>query len=129
MVERIRNVIKRDFKKGKRPAPGHTPTVSKRKKTGEKLLNRYPVTGTSLDTLMHEDPETLEKHKKGMSKEMEKPRPRDSILLQLIKSTYTDRRMYILDGSTSIEETLSMYPALRRPAVVSIRSIIWISVA
>ena len=43
MIERVRNVIKADHKKGKRPAPGQTPISSKRRKSGDKLLNRYPI--------------------------------------------------------------------------------------
>lgn len=103
MVERVRNAIKRDYKKGKRPSSGLTP-VSKRKKTGDKLLNRYPISSTSLDTVTQDDPETLEQHKKAMSKELDKARPRDAILLQLMKSTYTNRRMFILDDSSSIQQ-------------------------
>ena len=119
MVDRVRNIIKSDAKKGKWPSPGHTsttPTAPKCRKTGDKLMNRYPITNTSLDSLVQEDQESLEQHKKGISKEMDKTRQG----LQLMKSTYTDRRMYILDGLNSIDETLATYPALSRPTMVSI---------
>lgn len=119
MVERVRNVIKRDYKRGiKRPGTDHNQILSKCRKKGEKLVNRYPVATDIFDSLPSEDHESLEQHKKALTKEMDKQRPRDTILLQLMKSTYKHRRMNILDGSALVDDVLSTYPALRRQAVV-----------
>lgn len=115
MVERVRNVIKRDYKMGKRPASGHDATTPKRRKRGDELLKRYPITDAIVNS---ENAESLEQHKKAISKELAKTRPRDSILLPLMKSTYDERRMYVLNDATSVNQILSKYPALCHPAMV-----------
>ena len=50
---------------------------------------------------------------------MRKAKPRDSLLLPLMKSTYHDRRIFIQNDAATVSEILDSYPALRRPAVVS----------
>ena len=48
-----------------------------------------------------------------------KTKPRDSVLLPLMKSTYHTRRLYIRDGANSARDILEKYKALSRPAMVS----------
>ena len=52
--------------------------------------------------------------KKALQEEMKKAKPRDVLLLQLMKNTFHDRRMFIQN-----EDILEQYPALARPTVVS----------
>ena len=49
---------------------------------------------------------------------MEKDRPRDSLLGQLMKSTYRSRRDLIVAESIPIEQILKDYPALKQPSMV-----------
>ena len=53
-----------------------------------------------------------------MNNELEKTRPRDSILLPLMKSTFGARRMFVLSDAISVAAILKEYRALSRPAVV-----------
>ena len=50
---------------------------------------------------------------------MRKAKPRDNLLLPLMKSTYPDCRIFIQNDATPVTEILDSYPALRRPAIVS----------
>lgn len=117
MVERARNVVKRDSKKGKHPLGdnGDTPTPKRRSK-GSDLLRRYPVGRIASSDI--ENPETIAEHQKAMNKELQKTRPRDSILLSLMKSTFGVRRMFVLSDAISVGAILHEYPALSRPAVI-----------
>ena len=47
-------------------------------------------------------------------------KPRDAVLLPLMKMIYGDRRMFVMNDATSVMEILSCYPALKRPSVVSV---------
>lgn len=114
MVERVRNVVKRDNKRGKHPTDGDTPAPKRRSK-GSELLRRYPV-GSSVSDI--ENPETTAEHLKALNNELQKTRPRDTILLPLMKSTFGARRMFILSDAVSVGAILQEYPALSRPAVV-----------
>ena len=117
MVERACNIVKRDSKKGKHPMDDSDETpVPKRRSKGSDLLRRYPVgSSTSPDI---ENPETVAEHQKAMNNELEKTRPRDSILLPLMKSTFGARRMFVLSDAISVAAILKEYRALSRPAVV-----------
>ena len=118
MVERVRNVIKRDRKR----MPSSANSVSENTKRSklspqarkrDLLLRRYP-TGAQLT----EDAASTESHVSAMSMELSKTKPRDSVLLPLMKSTYPSRRLFILNDATSAKHILDDYPALQRQAVV-----------
>lgn len=77
MIQRIRNVIKLANKKA-RDESGHT----KRKKSGDQLLQGYPIM-TNQNTC--DDPVSIEGHMKGLENELMKSKPRDQILLPLMR--------------------------------------------
>ena len=66
-----------------------------------------------------EDPRGVVEHSKAICEEMKKPKPRDSLLLPLMKKTFQDRRIFIRSDASAVSEILEHYPALGRPAVVS----------
>ena len=77
------------------------------------LLKRYPTRlneGTS-----SEDPASIAEHLKGIASEMAKEKPRDSIVLHFLSS----RRPCIQHDAEDVSNILEVYPALRRPSVVS----------
>ena len=118
MITRVRNVFKRD--KIKKPDLNGMETLeSKRRKTSmkgkEQLLSRYPV-GIEVSV---EDTDSADIHKKAISDELAKSKPRDSVLLPLFKSLYHERRLFIQNEATSVKQILEMYPALYRRAIVS----------
>ena len=118
MVQRVRNVIKRDNKKARgMPSEEEVPEPKRRKK-GVDLLRRYPVSN-SISTNTHENAESLELHKKAMGTKLAKAKPRDSVLLPLMRSTYGERRVFILNEATSVQAILQTHRALSRPAIVS----------
>ena len=122
LVERIRNVIKRDRIKCGCAEEEETP-AAKRPKKETALLSRYPVSaGTDYSTEFAEDAESLAGHIESIKKEMEKDRPRDSLLAQLMKSTYRSRRDLIVTGSVPVAQILQDFPALKRPSMVCICS-------
>ena len=104
MVERVRNVIKRDKKRGKGPQEDPEDHVRpKRRRSEAGILRRYPVSSNL----------------KAICNELSKAKPRDSVLLPLMKSTYGERRIFIVNMDNSVNRTLEKFSALRRPAVVS----------
>ena len=108
MVERVRNVIKQDRKKGVKRLLEETNTSdqpAKRKPKSSELLRRYPLSSTTSPLIL--DPESLAKHEQAMKAELSKSKPRDTILLPLMKSTYHNRRIFILNEVASI---LVKYP-------------------
>lgn len=119
MIDRVRNVIKRDCRKTKRAVqePENQPDAKRRKK-GIDLLRRYPVNSGG-SACVAEDADSLEEHKKAIGTELGKAKPRDSVLLPLMKSTYAERRMFILNEATSVAVILTNHAALSRPAIVS----------
>ena len=117
MVERVRNVIKRDSKKA-RGMPVDEAPEPKRRRKGIELLRSYPVSSkASTDT--SENAESLAIHLKALCTELSKAKPRDGVLLPLMRSTYGERRMFILNEETSVQGILEKYRALSRPAIVS----------
>jgi len=56
----------------------------------------------SISNVNTEDRETLEKFKRGIANELTKSKPRDSVLLPLMKSTFNERRMFILGEPLSV---------------------------
>ncbi len=120
MVERVRNVIKRDAKRSKRPlTEPDVPSEPRRKLKGAQLMRRYPIS-SDFDVPPVESQETMQHIiMKAISKELEEKKPRDSVLLPLMLSTYAPRRLFIMNDATSVGDTLNTYPALSRQAVVS----------
>ena len=53
-----------------------------------------------------------------MNAELAESKPRDTVLLPLMKSTYHNRRNFILNEATSVASILSKYPALSSTAAV-----------
>ena len=85
-------------------------------KCKEQLLRRYPV-GVDVSA---EDPDSIEVHKRAISDELTKSKPRDSVLLPLLKSIYHERRLFIENEATSIKQIIENYPALSRRPIVRI---------
>lgn len=118
MVERIRNVNKRDAKKLKRPVSEPDVKIpSKRRVKGNELLRRYP---TSIVNDVEGDAASIQQHTKLIATELARSKPRDSVLLPLMRSTYGPRRLFVLNDAESISTILDTHPALFRPAVVSV---------
>lgn len=114
MTERVRNVIKRDCRKNKRSLPmTETPPVKRKKK--DDILRRYPIVRSDAN---FENEESIEQHKKALEKELGKNKPRDSVLSTLMKSTFAERRLLVLDETNSVDDILKAYPALKRPTIV-----------
>lgn len=114
MLARVRNLIKADRKKN--PTSTAHPQSPKRqcKAAADLLLRRYPV----MQQASLEDAESIAQHKKAMSEEMARAKPRDSILLPLMKMSYQNRWDFIRNEVQPVQEILQEYPALQRPAVV-----------
>ena len=110
-------MIKRDRQAARRPDDDQETPNTKHRKKEVQLLRRYPVTNNILQDT-NENPDSLREHNKAIEKELTKKKPRDAILLPLMKSTYGDRRMYILNVLCSVGNLLEKYPALSRPDVV-----------
>ena len=66
-----------------------------------------------------DDPQSLQGHLKALETELKKAKPRQSIVLPLMKSTFSSRHKWILDTEVTIDSALKKYPALSRPSVVS----------
>ena len=63
----------------------------------------------------------MRQHMSAMVAEMSKKRPRDHVILPLLKSTYSTQRDFITsDDRSDIQEILKEYPALRFPIAVSL---------
>ena len=116
MVECIQNMIKADRRKARQAGGDPCTSPKKRQKDIEKqnLARRYPITSSS--TLV--DAASTERHKKAIDDEMDKAKPRDTVLLPLMKMIYGDRRMFIMNDATSVAEILSCYSALKQPPVL-----------
>ena len=65
------------------------------------------------------DSDSVEMHKKAVSDELDKSKPRDAVLLPLFKSFYNERRMFIQSEATCVKQIIEKYPALSRRAIVS----------
>ena len=60
-----------------------------------------------------DDPRSIREHTKAMHEEMKKSKPRDSLLLPLMKITFQDRCMFIQNDASTVAEILEHYPARR----------------
>ena len=72
-----------------------------------------------IEDCVPEDSGSVSEHKKALQEEMKKAKPRDVLLLQLMKNTFHDRRMFIQNEAAAVADILEQYPALARPTVVS----------
>ena len=119
MVERIRNVNKADKKKNRCTAAENDelPTPKRgRKAKSDELTRRYPIPIGSTQPV---DYESFEQHCKAIKEEMDKPKPRDRVLLPLMKSTFAARWLFVKNDAESVKEILENYPCLKLPAIVS----------
>ena len=119
MLECLRNRIKHARKKLREENPSKTPPPKKTREATVKndLLRCYPTRlneGTST-----EDSTSIEEHLKGVASEMAKEKPRDSVLIPLMRTLFSSRRSYIEHDAEDVNHILEVYPALRRPSVVS----------
>ena len=119
MLECLRNRIKHARKKLREEDPLKVPPPKRTREATAKndLLRRYPARineGTS-----SEDPASITEHLKGIATEMAKEKPRDSVLLPLMRTLFSSRRSYIEHDAEDVSKILDVYPALRRPSVVS----------
>lgn len=73
-----------------------SPGVTPKRKKSDSILRRYPIVPNSIATA--ENSETLEQHCNAIATELRKAKPRDTVLLPLLRLTYDQRRMFILDG-------------------------------
>ena len=115
-MERLRN--KRKKVSTGSECDSHAPASKKGKGTSVKqaLMRRYPP---RLHEDINEDEESVQVHVQSMQSEMRKKKPRDIVLLPLLKSTYLARRDYITsDERSDVEEILQEYPALQLPSAV-----------
>ena len=77
-----------------------------------KSLNRViPCASSELASLADEEQQA------AMSKELANETIRDDVLIPLMTSTFNSRQLKI--GEMPIAEVLKIYPALRRPSLVS----------
>lgn len=93
-------------------------SLSKRPRVAQtsSRIHRYPV----LQGQQVDDEDATIRHLHEAQKEMQRAKPRDDILLELMKSTFQHRRDRIASGaSQSVQDILERFPALKRPAVVS----------
>ncbi len=121
MVERVRNVIKCARKKrdSETDSCGPKPKKQRIPLKRDQLLRRYPIGITTCR--LQEDIGSLDEHQKALSIEMAKAKPRDTVILPLMKSTYSKRRMFIEAEAGCVQDVMKeCHSALKRPAVVSI---------
>ena len=82
----------------------------------------YPV---RVQDYVPEDSHSVAEHSKALNEEMKKPNPRDSVLLPLMKHTFHDLRILFQNNASSVTEILDIYPALARPAVMTLTIILY----
>ena len=117
MLERVRNLIKADRNNSKESPELQQTTPKRSKETVDHILRRYPVTVCRSETT--DDIETLQQHTKAISDEMKKAKPRDQVLLPLMKTTFTVRWLFITKEAASVKEILEKHPSFKPPAIVS----------
>ena len=120
MLERVRNLIKQDRKKSRTKDASHatsdsTPKCSRQKM--DTMIRRYPVVISRSDSVLDKD--TISWHMQALSQEMLKTKPRERIVLPLMKNTFSTRWIFVTKEAKSIKEILQKYPALKFPTVVS----------
>ena len=119
MLERIRNLIKADRKKNKDVRP-NTPSALKHLKKSsarDQLLRRYPIKFNNGDFI--EDPASVCQHLGAIEEEMKKAKPRESLILPLMKKTFRDRWEFVQHDALSVKVVIDKFPSLKFPAAVS----------
>lgn len=111
MMDRVNNVEK-TRKRVAVNSLDETPRKRGRPKRVISLETRYP------SIRPQGDERTQQEHVQALSKELGKDKPRKEILLPLMKSTFYERRQYILNSCESVLTKLEKYPALRMPPLV-----------
>ena len=101
MLERIRNVIKTDKKKRVDDSEEIPTTKRGRKIKADDLSHRYPVTMSAAQSAI--DDETLRQHYKAIEEELTKPKPRDRVLLPLMKSTFYSRWLFVKNDAMNVK--------------------------
>lgn len=109
LIDRVYNV-----EKGHRKRTNDEPCrPSKKRKKGS---DRYPP----LSHYNLSDEATQSRNYAAMTKELEKPRPRKDVLMEMMKLTFPHRRQQILsDDCESAQEVIDNFPALSYPDIVS----------
>jgi hypothetical protein len=120
MIQRVRNVIKSANKKVQSSGTacvddGFPPLKKEKKDKKQILLRRYPLNNQGSVT---DDPSSVDGHIKGMEVELKKTKPREGVLLPLMKSTFQSRRSWIIDEPEPVSVYLAKYAALSRPSVI-----------
>ena len=77
-------------------------------------MRRYPVVQQGA----LEDSDSIEQYKKAISDEMARSKPRESVLLPLMKLSYQNRWDYVCNEAQSVCKIVEAYPALKRPSIV-----------
>lgn len=114
IMDRVYNVEKTRKRKAADDSMDATPKKRGRPKRVTSLETRYP------SIRPHGDDASQQQQKQALSKEMDKEKPRKDILLPLMKSTFYERRQYILDRDDSVLAKLEKYPALKMPPLVGL---------
>ena len=113
MIERIRNVNKADKKKSITLDEEQAETPKHKRKLIDDLSRTYPVTtGNSHSS-------TIDQHLKAITEEMTRAKPRERLLLPLMKSTFPVRWCFIKNEAESVQQILEIYPCLKFPIIVS----------
>lgn len=117
MLECVRNREKQAKKKAW-DSSFSSPPVKRQQlnTTKDYLLRRYRARIIDNDL---DDSLSLDYHNKAISEEMKKPKPRDSVLLPLYKSTFRQRRMFVQTEAHSASNIIQKLSCISRPALVS----------
>ena len=100
MIERIRNVNKADKKKSITLDKEQAETPKRKRKLIDDLSQRYPATtGNSHSSI---DSEAIEQHHKAITEEMTRAKPRERLLLPLMKSTFPVRWCFVKNEAESV---------------------------
>ena len=116
MSERIRNLIKSDRKKSKDTLVEDICTPKRSKVKMDTIIRRYPITISRSE--VNSDQETINQHSKAIADEMSKTKPRERILLPLMKTTFSNRWLFVTKDAKSVKEIVEKYPALKFPGIV-----------
>ena len=112
LLEQLRNLHKRTKSSGANSEKTSKIAVTQgSKKARSSLLKRYPPRAHIVI-----DEDTIVKHEDAMLAEMAKKKPREVVILPLMKQTYS-----VTSDRTSVQEILSKYPTgLKLPSAVSL---------
>jgi hypothetical protein len=89
-----------------------------KRKNKTDMLKCYPFVASNSQSSLCEDSASISSHLKAIDEEMKKAKPRDQLLLPLMKSTFTVRRDFVQNQANNVKEILEKYTALNHPAVI-----------